>query len=500
MRPLSKVRHPFSDRSSANSLSVISYYETLPSKRVVSAVEPGYLHAALPTSAPETPEPFSAIQADIEKHIVPGLTHWQHPNFLAFFPANMTFPGLLGDMYSTAFTCAAFNWLCSPAVTELETVVLDWIREATGLPEGFSSKGSGGGVIQGSASEAVLTAMIAARERYIEFQLKDIADENERQKARDDLMGKLVALGSAHAHSCTQKAAMVLGLRFRGVPVDSNFSMIPSALDTLVAELRAEGLHPFHLTSTLGTTATCAIDPFPELLAFKRANPQIWYHVDAAYAGAALILPENHYLTPPLAEFDSFDFNLHKWLLVPFDASCMFIRERKHLVNALSITPSFLRNKYSEGGLVTDYRDWQIPLGRRFRSLKIWFVIRSYGLEGMRAHIRRTSALGLKFADWVRGRDDLFEIVAEPRFALTVFRVKGKGKVDEDVEKRKALTKRVAEEVNAEGEIYVTWAALREDLTAIRVVGGTPTVKEEDLKRAFDVLVKKAEELRDLEE
>ncbi|KAF8456560.1 pyridoxal phosphate-dependent transferase [Terfezia claveryi] len=400
---------------------IIEYYETIDGRRVTPEIQPGYLGPMLPDAAPQEGEAWDVIQKDLTDKIMPGLTHWQSPNFLAFFPANATYPGMLGELYSSAFTCAAFNWICSPAVTELETVVLDWLCNLLNLPPCYlsTSPNGGGGVIQGSASEAIVTVLVAARDRYL------------RQC-------------SEGAHSSTQKAALIAGTRFATVEVDKEYKLRGEALREKIRELKEEGLDPFFLTCTLGTTSTCAIDDFDEIAIVAQENPNLWVHVDAAYAGAALILPEYKHLTASFSHFDSFDMNMHKWLLVPFDASCLFVRSRKPLLDALSITPFYLRNQFSETGLVTDYRDWQIPLGRRFRALKIWFVMRSYGVVGMQKHLYHTMSVGEAFKGMVRGREDLFEVVAEPRFGLTVFR-------EERSKRANGLTKEVYEKVNAGG-------------------------------------------------
>lgn len=252
---------------------------------------------------------------------MPGLTHWQSPNFMAFFPANSSFPGMLGELYSAAFTAPAFNWLCSPAVTELETIVLDWLAQALGLPDVFLSRGEGGGVIQGSASEAVVTVMVAARERML-ARLGDGLQGEERQKRIDEGRGRLVALGSEQAHSSTQKAAIIAGTRYRSVPArrEDGFAMTGRSLRRAVEECGAEGLQPYFLTVSLGTTSTCAVDRFEEIAEVKRAFPELWVHVDAAYAGAALVCEEHQHLAEWFGEFESFDMNMHKWLLTNFDA------------------------------------------------------------------------------------------------------------------------------------------------------------------------------------
>ncbi|KAF8456102.1 pyridoxal phosphate-dependent transferase [Kalaharituber pfeilii] len=475
---------------------IIDYNDTISDRKVIPDIYPGYLRPLLPDGPPQEGEAWEDIQKDLTDKIMPGLTHWQSPNFLAFFPSNTTYPGMLGELYSSAFTAAAFNWICSPAVTELETIVLDWLCKLLNLPPCYLSTSStgGGGVIQGSASEAVLTVMVAARDRYLNHLVQGITDEKEREQIIAETRGKLVALGSSQAHSCTQKAALIAGVRFESLEADEEYRLRGDTLRRKLKKLRKEGYEPFYLTCSLGTTSTCAIDAFDEIAEVAQEDAQLWIHVDAAYAGAALILSEYQHLTASFTHFDSFDMNMHKWLLVPFDASCLFVKSRKPLLDALSITPSFLRNPFSESGLVTDYRDWQIPLGRRFRALKIWFVMRSYGVEGMRKHLRHTMGVGQVFTELVKSRDDLFEIVAEPRFGLTVFRVRlgvGASKAEGgEAEKRaNAITKEVYEKVNAGREVYLTSTVLG-NIYAIRVVTGSPRAEEESVRKAFELLVK----------
>ncbi|KAF2087390.1 hypothetical protein K490DRAFT_41949 [Saccharata proteae CBS 121410] len=473
---------------------IIQYYDTLPSRRVLSAVEPGYLRPLLPPSAPESPEPWSNIQPDIERLIMPGLTHWQSPNFMAFFPASSTYPGMLGEMYSAAFTAPAFNWLCSPAVTELETVVLDWLAQLLGLPQAYHSMGEGGGVIQGSASEAIVTVMVAARERVLRH-LSEGLEEKAREDKIDGLRGKLVALGSEHAHSSTHKGAIIGGTKYRSVPAsrEDGFAMTGRELRRTLEDCKRDGLVPYYLTVSLGTTSTCAVDRFEEIAEVLKDWPEIWVHVDAAYAGAALVCEEYQHLTKDFAAFDSFDMNMHKWLLTNFDASCLFVKRRSDLTSALSITPSYLRNTFSDSGLVTDYRDWQIPLGRRFRSLKIWFVLRSYGTEGLKAHIRKHIKLGELFHQLAASREDLFEIVTGPSFALTVITVVPRRKWAKGGRERR-ITKQVYETINTRGEIFLTSGVVG-GVYVIRVVAATPRVEESNIRRAFEILVETAEEV-----
>ncbi|KAF2686882.1 hypothetical protein K458DRAFT_386850 [Lentithecium fluviatile CBS 122367] len=500
---------------------IIQYYDTVADRPVLPSVAPGYLRPLLPPSAPEEGEPWTAIQSDIDRVIMPGLTHWQSPKFMAFFPCNSSFPGMLGEMYSGAFNAAAFNWICSPAVTELETIVMDWLAKLLKLPECYESKGEGGGIIQGTASEVVLTAVVAARERLIRRRLADMPEGEDRIDKAAEMRGKMVALGSEHAHSSTQKAAIIAGTRYRSVPAprSENFSVTAAALRRTIEECKAKGLEPFYFTATLGSTATCAVDDLAGIAALAADYPDIWIHVDAAYAGSALVCPEYQHLCPPLASFDSFNFNLHKWLLVNFDCSAFFIKRRKDLLDTYSIVPAYLRNNFTESGLVTDYRDWQIPLGRRFRSLKIWFVLRTYGAQGLREFIRRHVKLGEYFNSMLTSRPDIFTVVTPAAFGLTTFHINPRTpKVSSpanrpdpaheaytndftpsaDAQFREAanqISKEVYEKVNAQGEFFLT-STVADGVYFIRVVSATLNAEEKYLKRVFEVLVQFAEKVR----
>jgi aromatic-L-amino-acid decarboxylase len=426
---------------------------------------------------------------------------------MAFFPAGVTYPSMLGEMYCTAFNAPAFNWLCSPACTELETIVLDWMAKAMGLPAEFlsTSPNGGGGVIQGSASEAVVTCMVAARERYLRNKC-DAEGLPEGSQARDDrisyLRGRLVALSSDQAHSSTQKGAAIAGTRYKAIPAyySDDLALTGENLQKALDQCHAADLHPYYLTTSMGTTSTCAVDDLVSIAPIKKKYPELWIHVDAAYAGAALICPEYQHYSANFGLADSFDMNMHKWLLVNFDASCLYVQNRNDLTRALSVTPSYLQNKHTDSGLVTDYRDWQIPLGRRFRSLKIWFVMRTYGLEGMREHIRRTTKLGDVFAGLVRSKSDIYEIVAPPRFALTCFRVKPSavarnGALNaEDEAASNAITKQIADLINERGEIFIT-SSTAAGKHMIRVVSANPNAEEKYVRNAFEIIVKTTDEV-----
>ncbi|KAJ4193493.1 hypothetical protein FALCPG4_014042 [Fusarium falciforme] len=475
---------------------IVDWDENVASHRVVSDVKPGYLRPLLPSAPPQDPEPWSDIHHDIETKIFPGITHWASPRFMAFFPCSSSYPAALAELYSNAFNGAHFNWICSPAVTELETVVMDWLAQALGLPECFLSGGSthGGGVIHGSASEAILTNMVAAREKYLAAVTAHLPDDtDEKEEALWEFRSKLVAVGSSGTHSSTKKAAQILGVRFATVPVfeEDGFSMTRVALETTISDLRALGLHPFYITTTLGSTDVCAVDDFEAVVealkpTFDTPN-EIWVHVDAAYAGTALLLDENKHLAKTFSSFHSFSFNPHKWMLTTFDCSAVWVRRRAWFIQALSIKPPYLRNQFSDDELVTDYRDWQIPLGRRFRSLKLWFVLRSFGVKGLQAHVRHGIELGESLQAKIESRPDLFTVFTKARFGLVTLRVNGS--TEEEINER---TEAVYEKINADGEFFLTATVINRKF-AIRVCTGVAKVEEEHVQRVFEVLVEQAE-------
>lgn len=516
----------FIEAANSSAAEIDQYISTIVDRPVLPSVSPGYLKKLLPTSAPEHGEAWVNIQQDIEKNIMPGITHWQHPKYMAFFPATTSYPSMLGEMWSAALSSPAFNWICSPVVTELETVVMDWFAQIIALPETFLSKGEGGGVIQLSASDAIATMMVAARERFVRRQLEreGVTDPDEMEDRSCEIRGKLVALGTDQSHSSTKKGAIVVGTRFRSIATHhaDGYALQGHQLRTKIEELEAKGLHPYYLTVTLGTTNTCAIDDFASIAEVAKDYPDIWIHCDAAYAGSALVLPEYQHISKQMMFVDSFNMNMHKWLNVNFDASMLYVQKRKDLTDALSITPSYLRNQFSDSGLVTDYRDWQIPLGRRFRSLKIWFVLRTYGVEGLRAHVRNGLQLGDLFADLIRSRSDLFSITAPPRFALTVFSVNSRRKQqpelngvadgadprpdqdrqiaiqpplqDTQLEEANALTKEVYEIIDQGKEFFITSSVVG-GVYAIRIVSANMLAEEKYVRQMFDLLVRTTEDV-----
>ncbi len=434
---------------------IADYYEQVESLPVLSQVEPGQIRASLPPTPPTKGEPFPAMLADVETLILPGLTHWQSPNFFAFFPANTSPPAILGELLSAGLGVQGMLWATSPACTELETHVLDWVADMLALPEAFKSTGSGGGVIQDSASSATLCAILAAREQSTNY----VSNEK-------GLEPGLVAYASKHVHSSLEKGLKIAGIgreNLRLIAGDEQFAMRPDLLAHQIEADRAAGLSPFFVCATVGSTSSSAVDPLSDIGQICREQG-LWFHVDAAMYGTAAICPEFRHINQGVAWADSYTFNPHKWMFTNFDCNCFFVSQRQALINALSIMPEYLRNQATESGEVFDYRDWQIPLGRRFRALKLWFVIRHYGVEGLQYHIRQHVKLAQTFADWVRA-DDQFELAVEPLFNLICFRHK-----DGDTLNEALLT-----HLNKSGRLYLTQTRLNEQYVLRFCIGQTST-------------------------
>jgi aromatic-L-amino-acid/L-tryptophan decarboxylase len=429
---------------------IADYHRHVEQFPVRSEVEPGWVRRQLPPSPPVTGEPLSGLVDDLDRVIVPGLTHWQHPSFFGFFPANASFPSILGELVSAGLGVQGMLWSTSPAVTELESHVLDWLVELCGLPDRFRSDGPGGGVIQGSASEATLCAVLAARARA----------------GGDDRHRELVGYVSEQAHSSADKAFAIAGLRpdqLRHVRVDDSYALDPVSLGELVAKDRADGLLPFFAMATVGTTSTTAIDPVPAVAEVCQRE-DLWLHVDAAFAGAAAVCPELRWVNAGLDRVDSYLFNPHKWLLVNFDCDAFYVADRRPLLDALSILPEYLRDAASESGSVVDYRDWQVPLGRRFRALKLWLTLRHYGAEGLAAHVRGHVAAAQWFAAQVVA-EPRFEVAAPHPLSLVCFRLSAGDEANQ----------RLLARLNDSGRLYLTHTRLEGHLVLRLAVGGTYT-------------------------
>jgi aromatic-L-amino-acid decarboxylase len=405
---------------------------------VRAQVKPGDIAARLPLSPPAEGEPMERIFADFTSLILPGMTHWQHPSFFAYFPANSSPPSVLAEMLTATLGAQCMLWQTSPAATELETRVLDWLRQMIGLPEGFV------GVIQDSASSAILCAILTARERATGWRA------NEEGLGA---VGPLRVYCSTETHSATEKGAKIAGLgrrHVRKIPVDTRFAMRPDALEAAIREDQGAGVTPMVVVASLGTTGVGAMDPLRPIGEVCRRHG-LWLHVDAAWAGSALVLPEHRGLLDGIEHVDSFVFNPHKWLFTNFDCSAHYVRDPEALVRTLEILPAFLQTR--ERGHVVDYRDWSVPLGRRFRALKLWFVIRSYGVAGLQRMIAEHIEWARQAADWIGAAPD-FELMAPRSLALVTFRYRPAGMDDAAAIDR--LNERVLEALNDSGELYLT--------------------------------------------
>ncbi|MFN2495091.1 MAG: pyridoxal-dependent decarboxylase [Pseudonocardiaceae bacterium] len=410
---------------------------------VRSQVPPGWVAQRLPDQLPEHPEPLQAMLSDVDRVLVPGTTHWQHPSFFGYFPANASLASLLGDLLSGGLGVQGMLWSTSPACTELEQHLLDQLVLAFGLDEQWTFAGGGGGALQDTASSATLVALLAALHRSSEGRWRETGVD-----------GTETVYVSSETHSAVAKAVRVAGLgasalRIVDIEARTGAMSVPALQRAVAADIAAER-RPVLVCATIGTTGTGAVDPV-RAIAPICAEHGAWLHVDAAWAGAAALCPELREPFEGVRLADSYCTNAHKWLLTAFDASMMWTRHGRALPDALSITPEYLRNAASESGAVVDYRDWQVPLGRRFRALKLWAVLRGLGLHEIREHLRRHVAWATELAEWVRA-DPGFTLVTEPSFALVCLRVvTGAGEAADD-----ATSRAVLERINSSGAAMLT--------------------------------------------
>ena len=404
-------------------------------------VAPGDLRARLPAHAPEAPEAFDAVLEDLERVVVPGLVGWQSPRWFAYFPTGASFPSILADLVTAGIGQQGMLWSTSPITTELEAHVLDWLVELLGLPSSWRSDGPGGGVLQMSASDSTHTALVAARHRT------------------GASPSDVVAYASTQAHSSIEKGARVAGYgHVQLVDVDERFALRVDAFEEAVAADRAAGLVPAFVCAAIGTTGTTAVDPVRAVGEVARRE-RVWLHVDAAYAGAAMLCEEHRHHQDGLELADSYTWNPHKWMAVGFDCSVLHVADRRPLLDALTILPPYLRNVASDSGAVLDYRDWHVPLGRRPRALKLWFVLRAYGVEGLRALVREHVALAQELAARIQA-DPRLELVAPTPFGLVSFRHVGGDDATRDL----------AAAVNATRRFTVTPSVVRGPATGGRDV------------------------------
>ncbi len=443
---------------------------------VKPGIQPGDIKKQLPLHAPESGEAFDNIFSDFKDVIVPGMTHWQHPQFYAYFPSGSSEPSILGEMLATTLGAQCMIWLTSPAAEELEDRMMEWLREAIGLPQGFT------GVIQDSSSSSTLVAMLTAREWKSKFAINQ-SGYTGKEKYR--------VYTSTQAHSSVDKDVRIAGFGIDNlvkIDVDHAYAMVPEALEAAIRRDRENGFTPLCVVSTIGSTSSTAIDPIDAIGSICQKYG-CWHHIDASYAGSALLLPELRWMSTGVAKCDSFVFNPHKWMFTNFDCSAYFVKDKQALISTFSIMPEYL--KTPEDKLVNNYRDWGVPLGRRFRALKLWFVIRSYGIEGMRQRLRDHIAYG----QWLKEQVETtpgFELMAPVPLNLVCFRIHPQGVDDEaKLDERNAG---LIQKLNASGKILLTQTKLNNKFV-IRFVAGQTHATLDTVKVGWNLVKKFSESM-----
>nr|ART46241.1 tryptophan decarboxylase [Paeonia lactiflora] len=454
---------------------IADYYKNIESYPVLSQVQPGYLRARLPETAPYRPESFDTILNDVRNDIIPGMTHWLSPNFFAFFPATVSSAAFVGEMLCTAFNSVGFNWLASPAATELEMVVMDWLANMLKLPKIFMFSGSGGGVIQNTTSESILVTLIAARDRSL-------------NTIGSDKISKLVVYSSDQTHSTFKKACKIAGIfpcNIRTIPttVDTHFALSPVLLRMTMEADVSSGYIPLYLCATVGTTSTTSVDPL-QSLADVANDYGVWLHVDAAYGGNACICPEFRHFLVGIERADSLSLSPHKWLLSYLDCCCLWVKRPDLLVKALSTNPEYLKNKPSESDSVVDYKDWQVGTGRKFKAVRLWFVLRSYGITNLQSHIRSDVRMAKMFEGFVRS-DPRFEIVVPRLFSLVCFRLTRC--VCSELGDTETMNRKLLEWVNLTGQVYMTHTIVG-GMYMLRFAVGTTLTEERHVIAAWELI------------
>jgi aromatic-L-amino-acid/L-tryptophan decarboxylase len=453
------------------------YFEQVARLPITPSIKPGDVRRQLPEAPPEIGEPFSQLFADFESIVMPGMVHWNHPGWFAYFPGNNSPPSVLAEMLAATISPQCMSWATSPAATELEQVVMEWLRRMIGLPEGFV------GAIQDTASTATLVALLTARERATAHQAGT--------RGLAGVGAKLTVYASAEAHSSVEKGVKLAGFgldSLRKIPVDSEYAMQADALAGAIAEDLAAGFHPACVVATVGTTSSTAVDPLPAIADICRKHG-VWLHVDAAYAGTAAIVPELRHHFKGMDKADSLVLNPHKWMLVNLECSAYFVRDQETLIRTFQSSPEYLRT--SQDPEVVNYRDWGIQLGRRFRALKLWFVIRSYGLEGLRSLVRKHVALARELAGWIEA-SPRFELMAPVHFGLVCCRYRPVGQ--EDQSRVDSLNNTLLARANASHRVHLTHTVLG-DRYAIRIAIGQRLTEREHVTEAWKLLQEAADSL-----
>ncbi len=451
---------------------IADYMDHIDDYPVLAQVEPGEIADQLTETPPEEPEEMEAIFNDFKRIILPGITHWQHPSFFAYFPANTSEPSILAEFLMAALGAQCMVWQTSPAATELEVVVMDWLRQMLGLPEGFS------GVIQDTASTSTLCALLCAREQATSFAVN-------KHGFRDGSTQRLIVYGSEETHSSIEKGVKIAGFgkdHLRLIPTGADFAMIPEELEKAIDADKKNGHLPCCVVATVGTTSSTAMDPLRPIGEICNHH-RLWLHIDAAMAGTAAILPEIRHILDGIELADSFVFNPHKWMFTNFDCSAYFCKDSKALTSTFEILPEYLKTDVDRR--VKNFRDWGIPLGRRFRALKLWFVIRYFGIRGLQQKVRAHIELAKEFESWVR-EDPQFEVMAPVTINLVCFRYHPSHRTftEEELEK---INKGLMDELNRSGRMFITHTKLKGKFSLRFCIGQTNTTREH-VQKAWEAL------------
>lgn len=452
------------------------YFENIEQYPVKSQVAPREVYDSLPDQLPTKAESFADIFKDFEEKIIPGMTHWQHPSFFAYFPANGSFPSLLAEMLMSTMGAQCMIWETSPAAAELEEKMMHWLKQLMGIPMHFE------GVIQDTASTATLCAILTAREYYTNYEINV-------RGFRDE---KFTLYCSEHTHSSIDKAVKIAGLgsiHLRKVAVDENFALKPQALEASIQQDIAQGYTPLCTIAAVGTTSSTAVDPVKEMGAICQKY-NVWLHVDAAYVGTATMLPEKRWVIDGLEMADSYVFNPHKWMFTNFDCTAYFVKSKEALIRTFEIMPEYLKTK-SDGQQINNYRDWGVPLGRRFRALKLWFVMRSFGVEGLQQKIRGHIQLAANLAKVIEQRND-FEILAPVDFNLICFRYKPANASEEILNQVNA---QILHAINESGKAYLTHTKLNGKYT-LRLVIGQTNVTQQHVDAVWELILAEVAKLQ----
>ncbi|CAL4996531.1 unnamed protein product [Urochloa decumbens] len=469
---------------------IYDYYKSVESLPVLPSVEPGYLRRQLQSVPPTSSAPFDIAMKEVREAVVPGMTHWASPNFFAFFPSTNSAAAIAGDLIASAMNTVGFTWQANPAATEMEVLALDWLAQLLRLPAGFmnrtaAGRGTGGGVILGTTSEAMLVTLVSARDAAL------------RRIGSDGVAGitKLAVYAADQTHSTFFKACRLAGFdpaNIKSIPTgaDTDYGLDPEKLLEIMKADVAAGLVPTYICATVGTTSSNAVDPIGAI-ADVAATFNAWVHVDAAYAGSACICPEFRHHLDGVERVDSISMSPHKWLMTCLDCTCLWVRDAHRLTDSLETNPEYLKNDATDSGAVTDLKDMQVGVGRRFRGLKLWMVMRTYGAAKLQEHIRSDVAMAKMFEDAVRA-DDRFEVVVPRNFALVCFRIKPQGAMTE--QDADEANHELMERLNRTGKAYLAHTAIGGKFV-LRFAVGSSLQEERHVRSAWELIKKTTSEI-----